>query len=61
MRETGLHTKMELTRGPVLSNLHDPDQEALLQPTNSLLPLKLSRTADSAHLEPITGCLPLRV
>lgn len=44
---------MEWTRGSVLSNLQDPNQEAF-----SLLPLELPRAADSAHPEPIAGGPP---
>lgn len=54
IREAALRTKVDQQRGPILGNLHDPNQEA--PAAHNSPSSKLSRTAESVHLEPITGC-----
>lgn len=54
INEAALCTKVEQEKGSILGNLYDPNQEA--PPAHNSPSSKLSRTADSVHLEPITGC-----
>lgn len=51
IREAALRTKVDQQRGSILGNLHDPNPAAHNSPSS-----KLSKTADSVHLGPITGC-----